>query len=285
MLINKIKISDTEIVDGFININLSSKFSPEVQQYEKIEDNFDLTSSDVINPIIDFEKVKLSPVEISGETNISVDALNFKLHFIETGGTVGWSADSSLLTSIGFTESDIYNRRKKIAKTFVRLSFYDSNNMNTQNLLFYSTIYMDENAIYAKYVKDGAVTTDIRTEFMAENPQLSSKIKSFEGHNIYLFKNDIPKTTGVTIYMRADYNSAVDGRSLLLTTDKPSSKAGFTIPQLYSKMFSEVTCMYDSVENKYVYSFVGKTIEVNPDTSDKNIKKIINIDLYQAKVI
>lgn len=287
MLINKVKFQKGDIVDSYLSIPLSISFSPEVQQYEQIENNFDLTSSDIINPIIDYEKINLSPVK-TGLTE-SLDGLDFKLHFCNTGETSGWDTGSTLLTSIGFVEDDIANRRNRLVKTFLRLTFYDSNDLKTQNLLFYSTIFVDIDSIYSKYISNGATMSGITCEFIVENPKLSKKIKSFEGFNVYLFKDDIIKSETKTIYMRVDFNNALNGRSTLFTAGKPNISSGFTISQLYENLFFEVNCDFDETTNKYVYSFPKiQTSNYNDsyiDDNDNLIKKVLNIDLYQAKVI
>lgn len=287
MLINKVKFQKGNIVDSYLSIPLSIKFSPEVQQYEQIENNFDLTTSDIINPIIDYEKIKLTPVK-TGLIE-SLDGLNFKLHFCNTGETSGWDIDSTLLTSIGFIEDDVINRRNRLIKTFLRFSFYDSKDLKTQNLLFYSTVFIDTDNIYSKYIDNGANMSGITCEFIVENPKLSKKIKSFEGFNVYLFKDDIIKSDTKTIYMRVDFNNALNGRSTLFTSGKPNTSSGFTISQLYDNLFFEVNCDFDEITNKYIYSFpkinVSNYNDNYIDGNDILIKKVLNIDLYQAKVI
>lgn len=60
---------------------------------------------------------------------------------------------SDLLFFLGFNDDDVYNRKKKLSKSFVRLSFYDSPDIATQNLLYYSTINIDAGKLFEKYLK------------------------------------------------------------------------------------------------------------------------------------
>lgn len=59
---------------------------------------------------------------------------------------------SDLLGLLYFTNDDVFYQRKKISKTFLRLSFYDSTDEQTQSLLATSTVFMDERALYKKFI-------------------------------------------------------------------------------------------------------------------------------------
>ena len=280
MLINKIKINNKIISDGYLTIPLSSDFSPKTRQYENVERNFDLTTSDIINPTIDLEKVKLSPID-SLKLKIA-DSLTFNLHFLNN---TGWDTDTTKIESIGFTKDDVESRRQRLEKTFIRLSFYDSKDLKTQNLLFFSTIFINTSDLYSEYISGGLTMDNLKTEFFVQNPKLSPKIKSFEGFNVYLFGGDVTKSLAKTIYMRADFNNASNGRSTLFTKGKPESSSGYTMQQLYDNLFFEVDCTFSTLLNNYFYSFAGINTSVYSDLIDVNVKNTLIIDLYQAKVI
>lgn len=59
---------------------------------------------------------------------------------------------SDLMGLLYFTNDDIFYQRKKISKSFLRLSFYDSTDSQTQNLLATSTVFMDEHGLYKKFI-------------------------------------------------------------------------------------------------------------------------------------
>ena len=278
MLTSKIKINSKVISDGYLSIPLTSNFSPKTRQYEDVERNFDLTTSDIINPTIDLEKVKLVPID-SDQMQLA-DSLTFKLHFLND---TGWDTGSTNLSSIGFTEDDVKSRRQRLEKTFIRLSFYDSQDLKTQNLLFFSTIFVNASELYSEYTNSGF--TNLKTEFFVQNPKLSPKIKSFEGFNIYLFGGDVVKSSTKTIYMRADFNNAMNGRSTLFTKGKPDSISGYTMQELYANLFFEIDCVFDNSINNYVYSFHNINTTSYSDLIDANVKNTLIIDLYQAKVI
>ena len=59
---------------------------------------------------------------------------------------------SDLLGLLNFTTSEVKNRASKLAKSFLRLSFYSTNNPNTQVLLSTATVYFNENEALSKYM-------------------------------------------------------------------------------------------------------------------------------------
>lgn len=59
---------------------------------------------------------------------------------------------SDLLGFMNFTTDEIKNQATKIGKSFLRLSFYSTNDPKTQVLLATSTIFLDENMAYKKYI-------------------------------------------------------------------------------------------------------------------------------------
>lgn len=288
MLVNKFKISDLSDLEGYLTIPISSNFSPETQQYENVETYFNFKDSDIINPTIDYEKLKISPIYLSGSTTPYIshlDSLKFNLHFY-IGST--WSINTTKLSEIGFTKEDVSNKRNKLSKSFLRLSFYDSMDLKTQNLLFYSTIFVDSDDMYGQYLNTGVTFSNIGVSFSVENPKLSKKIKSFEGYNIYLFKDELSKTTKKSIYMRVDFNNASNGRSILFTRrDATLNNNGYTMKEIHNMMFFEIVCEFNENMNQYVWYFkdlIGKKLETS-NTDDPYVKNVLNIELNQAKVI
>lgn len=61
---------------------------------------------------------------------------------------------SDTLSYLGFTNDDIKYQKSKLKKSFLRISFYDSDNIGNQNLLHTSTIFLDSGNLFAKYIKD-----------------------------------------------------------------------------------------------------------------------------------
>lgn len=59
---------------------------------------------------------------------------------------------SDLLYFLNFSDNDVFYQKSKIGKSFIRLLFYDSNDPRTQNLIYMSTIFINEGKLYKKYI-------------------------------------------------------------------------------------------------------------------------------------
>lgn len=59
---------------------------------------------------------------------------------------------SDLLGLMNFTNNDVFYQKSNIAKSFLRFSHYDSTNPQTQSLLATSAVFMDEHALFKKYI-------------------------------------------------------------------------------------------------------------------------------------
>ena len=64
------------------------------------------------------------------------------------------SKQSDLLTYLGFTNADVKYQKSKLKKSFLRVMVYDSDNPVNQNMLAYSTIFMDGGALFSKYMNN-----------------------------------------------------------------------------------------------------------------------------------
>lgn len=62
------------------------------------------------------------------------------------------SCQSDLLGYLGFGTNDVKYQKNKLKKSFIRLSFYDSPNAGEQKLLSYSTVFVDCNKLYSKFI-------------------------------------------------------------------------------------------------------------------------------------
>lgn len=60
---------------------------------------------------------------------------------------------SDLLTYLNFTNDDVRYQKNKLARSFIRIMFYDSMNPANQNLLYYSTVFLDVGTLFGKYIK------------------------------------------------------------------------------------------------------------------------------------
>lgn len=211
----------------------------------------------VIPEVIDMEKLRFSPF-ILGKDNEYYDVknMNFKMFFrsrdlepdwkIDSGKTYTdelnqqiWNQfknekkisgselngkESDSLYLLNFQDSDIFYQKLKLKKSFIRLSFYDSPDVLSQKLMFYSTIFMDTNKMYNEYIKllndpktNGTIAEKIASQISVTD--CYDTTKSSEGFYLYIFKSDAPlENEEKTIYMKVEFNHAKYGRTIPLTT-------------------------------------------------------------------
>lgn len=71
---------------------------------------------------------------------------------LDLKGDLQYYPPSDLLYFLKFTDDDVFYQKLKLSKSFLRLSFFDSPNPNTQNLLYTTTIFVSESNLFAKYI-------------------------------------------------------------------------------------------------------------------------------------
>lgn len=135
-----------------------------------------------------------------------------------------------LLGNLGFTDNDVRNRKKKIKQSFIRLSFYNSNNPLQTSMLFYSTIFFDINTLYSKYIdlytskEYDAIMQDY--SLSTENGDLYDNhwgLVLFDGTPIgdsdYSFNSDELLTAELSVSSENDHTSSAEGFNLYLFSD------------------------------------------------------------------
>ena len=80
MLRYKININKENITDNYVTIPVGQLFYPNVEQYESIEEKFNINNLNVINTTIDYEKVRVHPI-VSNNVLLDITSLKFNLHF------------------------------------------------------------------------------------------------------------------------------------------------------------------------------------------------------------
>lgn len=195
---------------------------------------------------------------------------------------------SDLIGLLNFNDDDISFRKRSIGKSFLRLSFYSTNNPNTQVLLSTSTIFMDENRLFKKML-DNKIHGENKFKEVTlnenlENIKISNKINVFsefynsntnniiidndkrldsslivkdknntdnssEGFYLYLFREYSTKLREGTIYMKVDFCHA--GNGLVIPFIIPKSLETGSL--LYLNNFDDVREMKDGIPLNKVY--------------------------------
>lgn len=211
------------------------------QEFEYIKEWFDIGTNqyqyDIITPeqynaLSDDDKKEYTKHPKSGTASIESNITN--------------SNASDLLAFIGITNDDVYYQRNKLKKSFLRLLFYDSTNPGNQNLIGYSTIFMDSGKLFSKYAKyinsEGYTTIDYapndygiyslsenkrgirvnREKNFDEERRLSTQLSvsskntsssSSDGFYLYIWK-DNESTMPQDLFMKVEFNHAGYGRTI-----------------------------------------------------------------------
>ena len=262
-------------------------------EYNVKENFVDVETKKAINDYVEMEKDVYHPVVIDGMTYKDIKEIRFNLHFREhrgdgwvaepesfwngtylDGNTLklmnpsnnkkygffGYyendkekSKQSDLLTYLNFTNNDVKFQKNVLKKSFLRLSFYDSPRQSDQNLLNYSTIFMDSGSLFGKFTRNFLKPADknkfyysrlvpgeeetklglsgIRTDREVysnttdsiEEYRLSSQfvvkdkyssLASSEGFYLYLWKDNDLGITPSDIYLKVEFNHAGYGRTI-----------------------------------------------------------------------
>ena len=187
--------------------------------------------------------------EVSGITDnwFATDYEPYKSDLENGKGNLIMSA-SDLLGFVGFTNNDVFMKKDKLSKSFLRLLFYDSTNENTQSLMCMSTVYLDTdrlNKTYIDYkkkpdnrfVQAGLTTGEtnnrltVFSESVDENDyvdysfkdRLSSAFRAVnkyesdntaEGYYLYIFKEYSELLYPKPLYLKVEFNHAGIGKTI-----------------------------------------------------------------------
>ena len=209
---------------------------------------------------------------------------------------------ATLLGYMGFTDDDVRFQKNKLAKSFLRISYYSTNDPITNSLLNYSTVFMDSGELFGKYVRiekdkeflqgiyeDEALYQYIHTlssgktrlDFTIDITDEYDDKKSGEGFNIYLFSDDfkyVTETDPITIYMKVEFNHAGFGKifQMMRPIDVSEWGNGKEVKDYLAAVFIPINVFYDKKSGRFVYAFRDKSVAYNDG--------VIYLDLYEATI-
>lgn len=328
-----------------VPIPISNSFDTNLYQSDLLQEHFvEEEKRKAINKIVDLEKDVYYPVIKNNNGFSDVYTLRFNLHFREHRGN-NWLVDgnsfwngvkqenggvidtqitddgvSDLLCFLDFSNDDIRYQKNKLKKSFLRLSFYDSMNPANQNMLGYSTIFLDSGNLFSKYVRYfetdgykiigydknnyGIYNIDskpkkgnrvdreygfdeehrLSSQFVVKNKNTSTA--SSEGFYLYLWK-DNESVLPQDLYMKVEFNHAGYGRTIPFMMpywDKQkwnNKKSGI-------KKFNEI--LNDWKSKKYTYQNKDKHKPNDLKTEDEYLrlseeerKKYSLLDVFKWK--
>lgn len=239
MRVNKfqIKTSDTTSSGATINIPIIMKFQP-IDQAEIVERDFvEKEIEEAINPVTDYEKARFIPVD---SQNTQLDSIVYSINLLN-GGTF---PATTTYSDAGFIYDDVKFGKNSFKRSFLRLSFYDSDIPTNQNLMSFMTLFcrltindiipLNTGAPLYTPITGGGLpnpVSSIPIRFRVEDP-IAYPEGIAEGYNIYHFKDEVTSTQPKELFMRASWNNAKTGESIALITDGTPQ----TIDNLVSKL-------------------------------------------------
>jgi hypothetical protein len=266
MFVNNFKIN-LSLMSGAtattINIPINMEYQL-IDQSELIDRVFVSTEvENSINPIIDYEKTRFSPINNNNKIGKVTYILNLN-------GKLTYG-------DIGFTDDDIRFDTEKFKQSFLNLLFYDSDNPLTQNLLSFTTLYCALKPIDIYQVTTNSLlagkpkpVSQIFLTFVVENPIINPRGVS-QGYYLYDFKDEfviggLPKK----IYMKAMFKNAKTGKSINLMTNSSALPIDQLIKNLYTK--------YDLVKTTEGYFYqIDSTYSTNVSYSSNDV----TVNLYE----
>ena len=323
-----------------IDIPFSSSFETNLYQMDLIKEKFvDKTKKEVINRIVDLERDVYYPSVYDVDYNYSHDiyTIKFNLHFREHRGD-DWTVTndtlwngvednrinkditddnvSDLLMFLGFNNEDVRYQRNKLKKSFLRLSYYDSPNPANQNLLMYSTIFVNSGELFSKYARYGeeegytlisfdedgeyvlstnkkGIGVDKEYDGFIEEKRLSSQFvvkdkntskSSSEGFYLYLWKEDetpIPQD----IYMKVEFNHSGFGRTIPFMMPYSENSDG----EKSIKSFQDIVDDFTNPEQAYTmsdylkYSYIH--LKYAYDVENQKHRYFIDPQTYGTQVV
>jgi len=261
MFANKIKINldvfDNGATATTINVPINMEYQI-VDQAELVDDVFvSVETEKAVNPIIDYEKTRFSPIDMVENV---VDRITYT---VTIDGTSNYG-------DAGFNQDDIKLRKETFKQTFLNLSFYDTDNPMTQNLISFITLYPEIKSsdllpVSGTYGLAGQPkpANQIPLSFVLENPN-KSIFSSVEGYFIYDYQDELKVGESKFLYMRASFKNAKTGKSTNMMVKNIALPIDNLIHEIYTRYKLTRT------ENGYFYQIDDTYNGDSPDNFNQN---------------
>lgn len=238
--------------DTYINLPIEIKWD-----FYGRDDSIELYEEDVIKDIIgspkDFEILQFSHEPYNTDTRTDV---NYEFNFFDNTPAVNPNVLTSVSTdwgptylNEGFTSNEIYYYENPFTKSFFKLDFYDTDDVNTQTLYFTIIIPVQQGGV------ELATISPIRPDVNIKTPIFKLDfVGDKEGFFIYwLRKKDVINLS--TFYMSAKFFNARIGAFVRMMNTPQSNLPDKFIFDDRKYFYYKVTLDY----NKYTYSIYDTT--------------------------
>jgi len=283
MSVNKIKVNIKDLngldPNSYIKIPLNLEFA-HFDQYEVVSRDFISKEVDkLINPIIDYEKLRFIPINNSGD---DLENIKYELNFLNDTNTYN---PNSYYSDLGFINSDLKFRKNNFTKSFLKLSFYDNDVATNQRLISFLSIF--SRVSKRDIVNSGfGINLPLPANAFKVNFILNNPVKYpdgfSEGYYIYHYKDEVNFGLPKVLYMKAEFNNAKNGETIPFMTGNVAQDISNLNSMLYTK--------YVLVRNNDGYYYnVDSTYSNNITYSSFTNNGVINDDcvikLYEMNVI
>lgn len=264
-------------------LNIPIKMEYQIVDNSELTDRLfvDVETQKAVNQILDYDKVRFIPENMSKP----IVNINYNLYLI---GETNNIQIPTYYSNIGFDNSDIRFRKNTFKESFLNLSFYDTNNPMTQNLVgeidIYSMITRDDQ--YPTGTQRPNVAGQVKpanqipVRFILSNPLLIDN-GFYAGYYLYSYKDGYVNNEPKYLYMKATYHNGKTGKSVNLMTED----LAYPIDQLVNKVYTRYilnrsqTGFYYEVDTTYSSNV---TYTVNPSLQNNSD---LTIKLYQIQAI
>ena len=254
-----------------VSVPIAEDFATNLYMEDALDAFANARAEESVNGIVDYEKMKFTPCFLEGRTFKLYESMTYNIRLRNRVLNEEWKAEdeqywfsapenanfdqryrSDLVSALGFDDADVYYQKEKVKNTFLRLSFYNTPDRTTQQLLYSAKIYLDSGKLFGKFIKNAehydwmeemvdhrftANTEDnLYLDFTCSNSLDTGNTS--EGFYLYLFPSNLNDIKKGIIYMKAELNN---------------SKYGYAVPLvLPNKINSNGVRVEDSLGTNYI---------------------------------
>ena len=286
-MLNRYQINVSTLPSGTtattINIPIMMEYQL-VDQAELIERVFvDTEVEKAINPILDYDRVRFVPTSNSGQ---KITMINYVLQLLDANSNY-----TGNYGGIGFEYDDVKFRKNSFFNSFVRLSFFDSDDPYSQNLVAFTTLFCNLKPTDLEPTSSSVTIlglpkpiNQIPINFLLEDPLINRKGFA-EGFHLYYYKDSLNIGDSKYLYMRASFMNAKSGKQKNLMVKNTPQKIEDLVHEVYTRYkITRTTTGY--------YYEIDDTYRVDPATSMNNVSystvvggNEVTVNLYEIKAL
>ena len=293
MLVDRYQVKIPRIDSSATTINVPIDLTPQmVDQSEIVNREFVSVEVDnAINPTLDYEKVRFLPAKVSPNataTTVSnpviMQQVIYKISLLDSSGNYfSTNPNGTTYADAGFSDDDLRYRKNKLTKSFLQLSFYDSDIVTDQRLV--ASMSINPNITSTDIQPNSTLypVADKQLEFRLRNP-LTDDEAFGEGFFVYYFKDEVDINLPEFLYMRATFNNAKTGvaTGLMVDGNVPAPAIDELVDQLHTGyvLHRTVTGYYYAIDDEF-----GVTPPTPNNVVYNTITQSVTINLYEVNVL